>query len=305
MRTSRRESDAAIDLELGDRIGTVPVLKGSPARDHKPAPFVKWAGGKGRLLTQLHRLLPDGMDSRRHLEPFVGGGALFFSLAPSRATICDVNESLINTYRVVRDQVDELIAVLTRLAKRHGKEHYYLVRTRYNRRRQGPLHRAAAFIYLNRTCFNGLHRVNRKGEFNVPMGRYRNPAIVDASRLRAASAVLRQTDIRVGSYEGLLDYATSGDFVYLDPPYAPVSATANFTSYTEGGFDVTEQERLREVFGRLDQRGCQVMLSNSDVSLIRQLYRDYALARVAAPRAINCRAGSRGLVSELVVRNYT
>lgn len=160
------------------------------------------------------------------------------------------------------------------------------------------------FIYLNKTCFNGLHRVNRKGEFNVPIGSYKNPNILDERVLRSASAALRDADLRCTGFESLLESAKPGDFVYFDPPYEPVSTTASFTSYARGGFSQKDQTRLRDVYKELDRRGCKLMLSNSDVAFIRDLYCDFRVDTVAAPRAINCNASRRGKVTEVVVRNY-
>jgi DNA adenine methylase len=275
----------------------------------KPSPFVKWVGGKGRLLGQLLPLLPPGAERLRHVEPFAGGAAMFFARRPERALLCDVNAELVHTYRMVRDELDGVIAGLRRLAAGHARDakpHYYRVRERYNATRtraKGP-ERAAMFIYLNKTCFNGLHRVNRKGEFNVPAGRYKNPRILDEDLLRAASAQLAGAELSNQPFEGLLERARPGDFVYLDPPYEPVSRTANFTGYASGGFSQEDQTRLRDVFDELTRRGCKCMLSNSDVPFIRDLYRRHRIDTVAAPRAVNCDARRRGLVSEVVVRNY-
>lgn len=269
------------------------------------SPFLKWVGGKGKLRHALSALMPPGVELMRHVEPFLGGGALFFARAPERALLCDINQDLIATYEVVRDEVSELLAELSRLARGHGEQRYYAVRERYNARRpKSRAERAAQFIYLNKTCFNGLFRVNRKGEFNVPMGRYANPNIADAEALLAASARLRHAQLRCASFECLLSDARPGDFIYMDPPYEPLSRTANFTSYAQDGFSQVEQTRLRDVFRELDRRGAKLMLSNSDVPLIRELYRGYAIDVVLAPRAVNCDAKSRGPVRELVVRNY-
>jgi DNA adenine methylase len=266
---------------------------------------VKWVGGKGRVLAQLLPLLPAGGQHMRHVEPFVGGGAMFFARRPERALLCDVNQALIATYRTVRDAVEDVITALGPLARRHSSEHYYRARERYNTRDDlDRAERAALFIYLNKTCFNGLHRVNRRGEFNVPAGRYKNPRILDAESLRAASATLAAADIECGSFEDALRAARPGDFVYFDPPYEPVSDTANFTSYARNGFDRADQERLRDVFHDLDRRGCKLMLSNSDVPVIRHLYRQWRIDTVAAPRAVNCDGRGRGKVTEVVVRNY-
>jgi DNA adenine methylase len=271
-----------------------------------PAPIVKWVGGKTGLLGQLVPLLPKGVELMRHVEPFVGGGAMFFRLRPERALLCDINESLIASYETIRDHVEEVVPFLNRLARRHSEQNYYAVRSRYNSATNCSLvERTAMFIYLNKTCFNGLHRVNQKGEFNVPAGRYNNPRIFDIDALRAASRQLLSAELRKQSFEGLLATAKPGDFVYFDPPYEPVSSTANFTSYTRNGFSQEDQIRLRDVFVELDRRKCHLMLSNSDVPFIRNLYKAFRVDKVAALRAINCDGRNRGRVSELVVRNYS
>ena len=281
---------------------------GTPRRDSgkKPAPFIKWVGGKARLMDQLAPLFPAAADRMRHVEPFIGGGAMFFARDPSRALIGDVNPDLIGTYRAIRDDVDGVIAALRPLAAAgHGKDTYYAVRERYNtgEGRGEPL-RAAMFVYLNKTCFNGLHRVNKKGHFNVPVGRYKNPKILEEAGLRAASGALSKADIRHQGFEELLDQARPGDFVYFDPPYEPVSRTASFTSYAADGFSQDDQRRLRDVYRELDRRGCKLMLSNSDVPFIRELYADYQIDIIRAARAINSNASGRGKVNEVVVRNY-
>jgi len=270
-----------------------------------PAPIVKWAGGKGRLLSQLLPLLPPGAELMRHVEPFLGGAAMFFARRPERALLCDVNPSLIGTYEAVRDDVETVIGHLERLARAHGDASYYAVRERYNRaRRVSQAERAAMFIYLNKTCFNGLHRVNRRGEFNVPLGRYKNPRIINEAALRSAHAQLQGAELRCAGFDELLASARPGDFIYFDPPYEPVSATASFTSYAQDGFGREQQLQLRDVFRALDRRGCRLMLSNSDVAFIRDLYADYRIDKVSAARAINSNASRRGPVLEVVVRNY-
>lgn len=277
-----------------------------PAIEREASPFLKWVGGKGRLLGQLLPMLPAGVDRMRHVEPFTGGGAMFFARGPERALLCDLNASLVDTYLAVRDDVDGVISELETLSLAHAAGSYYRVRDRYNtaRRELSRNERAAMFVYLNKTCFNGLHRVNRRGEFNVPEGRYKNPRILDEQALRIASSALRRADVRHTSFEGLLSLAKPGDFVYLDPPYEPVSTTASFVAYGADGFTQADQTRLRDVVNELDRRGCKIMLSNSDVPFIRGLYAKYRIDTIAAPRAINCDADKRGLVSEVVVRNY-
>ena len=282
------------------RAAAPPAITASRA----PAPIVKWAGGKSRLVTQLQPLLPPGYCRRRYVEPFVGGGALFFALSPGRALLSDVNPALVQTYRAVRDHVTRVIRRLEALAAGHSKERFYEIRDRYNRDDLDPIDRAATFLYLNKTCFNGLHRVNRRGEFNVPFGRYKNPRIVDATRLKTASALLAKADLREAPFEHLLENARPGDFVYFDPPYVPMSDTANFTGYARSGFGAADQQKLRDVYRELDRRGCHLMLSNSDVPAVRALYSDFAIDVVAAPRAISCDAKNRKAVREVVVRNY-
>ena len=277
----------------------------TPAVRGASSPFLKWVGGKGKLRHALAAALPSGVELMRHVEPFVGGGALFFSRAPERALLCDINADLIDTYQAVRNEVGLVLVHLTKLAQKHGPEHYYKVRERYNRRRErSQAERAAHFIYLNKTCFNGLYRVNRRGEFNVPMGRYAKPNIADAKTLYEASAGLAQADLRCAPFEALVAEARPGDFIYFDPPYEPVSRTANFTSYAQSGFSADDQARLRDVFRALDRRGAKLMLSNSDVPLIRDLYRGFRMDVVMAPRAVSCDASARGAVPELVIRNY-
>jgi DNA adenine methylase len=241
----------------------------------------------------------------RHVEPFVGGGALFFSRRPGRALLTDINSSLVGAYAAIRDDLSGVISALRALAKRHSKEGYYEVRQRYNQgQRLSPAKRAAMFIYLNKTCFNGLHRVNRKGEFNVPVGSYKNPRILNEEGLQAASRALKHAHLECAPFDALLEKAKPGDFVYFDPPYEPVSQTASFTSYARDGFSQEDQARLRDVYKALDRRGCKLMLSNSDVPFIRSLYSEFEVETVAAPRAINCDAKGRGKVREVVVRNY-
>lgn len=268
-----------------------------------PAPFVKWVGGKTKLLPELLARAPK--DYRRYFEPFVGGGALYFRLLPPAAVLTDLNGELIGCYQAVRDQVEEVIAAIARLRARHDEEHYYAVRERWNaeRERMTPVTRAATFIYLNKTCYNGLWRVNRSGAFNVPAGRYENPSILDPEGLRAASAALRCAAIGRARFEQVLDEADAGDFVYFDPPYDPVGATADFTSYTPDSFGAADQARLADVFRQLAGRGCAVMLSNSDTPLVRRLYAGFRVDRVFCARAINSRGDARGAVAEVIVTN--
>jgi DNA adenine methylase len=297
-------------------------------------PILKWAGGKRQLLPELRRYYPD--DFGTYFEPFLGSGAVFFDLlrhgafARRRAVLSDTNVDVIGCCRAVRDRPEAVIAHLRRLADGHargGTAHYYDVRDRrFNpaRARLDALGDAAGaadayapvlaamLIYLNRTGFNGLFRLNSRGKFNVPVGRYPNPSICDGDNLRrVASALLRHADLRVGSFESVLERAKPGDFVYFDPPYAPLSPTARFTSYTADGFGEAGHVRLQQVAVALARRGCAVVLSNSAAPLVRRLYDRNAEARAAgleahlvrARRAINCLPSARGEVFEYLITN--
>lgn len=270
-----------------------------PVRVPDAAPFVKWVGGKRALMPQLFARLPQRFNA--YHEPFVGGGAFFFALQPQVAVLADDNAELVNAYTVVRDDAERLIRHLR--THRAEEDYYYELRAK-DPKALDPIERASRLIYLNRTCFNGLYRVNSRGGFNVPFGKYKNPQICNEVGLRAASAALHGAAIRNDSYEHVLDTARRGDFVYFDPPYVPVSATANFTSYTAGAFSERDQRRLADAFRTLANRGCKVMLSNSDVPLIHELYADFHVDIVAAPRLVNRDASKRGPVNEVLVRNY-
>jgi DNA adenine methylase len=269
------------------------------------SPFVKWAGGKGQLLSQLEAFFPSPGSYRRYFEPFLGGGAVFFHLQPRQAILSDLNEELINAYEVIRDQLEPLLASL-RKHERHEDtaEYYYRVRA-YRPEQLDPVRRASRFIFLNKRCYNGLYRVNSKGLFNVPRGRYKSPPrIFDEQNLRGVSLLLRRATLRVASYELVLELAGKGDFVYLDPPYQPLSSTAYFTQYTRGSFDEADQVRLANVLRRLDRRGALFLLNNHDTPLQRRLYGDFVIAEAQASRMINSRADKRGGVTELIITNY-
>ena len=270
-------------------------------------PFLKWAGGKTKLLPQYQPCLPQGW-SRYH-EPFLGGGALFFRLQsgekpPAVARLTDVNPELINVYRCVRDRLGPVIALLELHQLRHSKDYYYDLRAQHE---LPPVERAARFIYLNKTCFNGLYRENRKGRFNVPMGRYKNPGICNIEMLTAASEVLQRCEIEQEDFTNVLKHAKGKrDFVYLDPPYFPISATSNFTSYSRDAFGAEQHEQLRDVCLALAQRGVKVMLSNSNCEFVRELYTDSAfqLNEITAARSINSKAKNRGKITELLITTY-
>ncbi|MCB0346975.1 MAG: DNA adenine methylase [Bdellovibrionales bacterium] len=264
---------------------------------------MKWAGGKRQLLPELSKRVPRRIN--RYFEPMIGGGAFFFSLSPRNAYIADINSELINTYEVIRDRLPELLRALKK--HHHNEEYYYTLRNidrSGNFKQWGPVKRASRLLYLNRTCFNGLYRVNSRGEFNVPFGRYKNPRIIDEGNLRACSLLLQHVEIQTASFESVLDKARTGDFVYFDPPYVPLNSTSNFTSYIEGGFDENMQRALLGVCMRLDKNGVKFMLSNSSAPLVLELYNNFKIESVEASRTINSKANGRGKVKEVIVTNY-
>ncbi|MDX2141673.1 MAG: DNA adenine methylase [Chloroflexota bacterium] len=283
------------------RPATAPTITPAHAPVHA-RPVLKWAGGKRKLLPALVKHLPD---YRAYHEPFVGSAALFFELQNGnrwlRAHLSDVNQALMDVYVGLRDHVEMVISYLHE--HRYDERHYYAVRAQSTAHMSLP-ERAARMIYLNKTCFNGLYRENRAGQFNVPFGRHVNPTICDEANLRAASAALQGVRLVSHHFEKILESAQSGDLVYFDPPYYPVSATARFTSYTSGGFSEHDQRHLRDIYRELDARGVYVILSNSDTTFIRDLYADWQIETVYAARAINSRATARGKVAEVIVRNF-
>lgn len=277
--------------------------KRSIRRELAAGPFLKWAGGKSQLLPTFNRYFPERFN--RYFEPFVGGGAVFFHLAarrPSfRSVISDSNEELINCYEMLRDKPQQVIDALNN--HRNDKHHFYRVRA-LDTAGLNAVDRAARLIFLNKTCFNGLYRVNRSGQFNVPFGKYKNPRFVDHVNIMAVSRILAETEILCSPFEKVLARARKDDFVYLDPPYQPLSSTSSFTGYTKGNFGLDDQKRLADSFKSLNRRGCYVMLSNSDTAAIRDLYKGFRIETVFATRAINCNAERRGRISEILVLNY-
>lgn len=270
------------------------------------APVVKWVGGKRQLLDDLTPLFPKRVSS--YCEPFLGGGAVLFRLQPNIAYVNDINSELIEMYQVIRDNVEELITALG--DHPNTEQHFYTVRdwdrNKEQYRNLTGVQRAARLIYLNKTCYNGLFRVNNAGEFNTPFGDYKNPNIVNAPTLRAVSNYFKKAQVTFSSvnYAEVLANVGKGTFVYLDPPYDPVSDTANFTGYTKGGFDRAEQIRLRQCCDELNKRGIKFMLSNSATDFIKEQYANYHITIVKAKRAINSNSAKRGQVDEVVVRNY-
>jgi DNA adenine methylase len=267
-------------------------------------PPIKWVGGKRQLLTQLLPLLPKSYNN--YYEPFFGGGALFFSLKPLNANIYDSNPELINLYKVIKNKPSELIELL----HQHVNEHDYFYKIRALDRDEvvfkslSDVERASRFVYLNKTAYNGLWRVNSKGQNNVPYGRYVNPMIVDAENILNCSIALKTAKIQCSDFTGITNSISKDDFVYFDPPYYPINITSNFTSYTKSGFDEEMQYKLKELCDYLNKIGAKFMLSNSHTPLIQNLYKDYIQTEVQASRAINCKASGRGKIKEIVVRNY-
>lgn len=271
------------------------------------APFVKWAGGKSQLLPKISVHIPQ---FTRYFEPFLGGGALFFNLASRlqfAAYLSDANGDLVNAYSAVKNDVEGLIALLKRHERDYRKgpaEYYYRLRSAQF---DGSLKAAARFIALNKTCYNGLYRVNRSGAFNVPIGRYRNPTICDMEQLRNASAALNSSDARIVAcdYKQAVRKSREGDFVYLDPPFNPLSSTAYFVGYTKNGFGERDQIDLATAFRELDHKGCKVLLSNSDTKLVRDLYSGFEQHKVRVLRAISCKGTGRTGYHEILVSNFT
>ncbi|MCF7831889.1 MAG: DNA adenine methylase [Candidatus Pacebacteria bacterium] len=275
----------------------------------KPKPFVKWVGGKRQLLAQfrLMNLYPPEKFNpvkNTYFEPFVGGGAVFFDLLPQNAVLSDMNKELVTTYNVIKNDVEALIKSLKK--HKHSKEYFLKIRAK-NPDKLSDMQVASRFIYLNRTAFNGMYRVNSSGGFNVPFGKYDNPMICDEVNLRRVSDALKKVTIKHQDYKEVLKKAKKGDFIYFDPPYYPISKTASFTAYTKDVFLDKEQIELRDTFVELHKRGCFVMLSNSDADFINEIYsgiKGVRISKVEAGRAINSKASGRGKIKEVLVTNY-
>jgi DNA adenine methylase len=273
------------------------------------APIIKWVGGKTKLLPELQARMPKSY--KRYFEPFLGGASLFLALAPSEAVLGDMNGALIETYTMVAWHVEDVINKLDVMKTRYletPKDYYYQIREWWNDGvyEDDACGRAAAFIFLNKTCFNGLWRVNKSDQFNVPMGDYKNPTIYDADAMRAAGKVFgaKKVSLRIAPYDLTTASATAEDFVYFDPPYDPHSKTSNFTSYTKDTFGKREQELLANHARELRKRGTKVMLSNNDTPYIRELYADFCIDNVKCGRAINSKGGKRGKVDEVIITSY-
>lgn len=276
------------------------------AKNKLVLPVVKWVGGKRQLLDEIIPLLPKRITT--YCEPFLGGGAVLFSVQPSKAIVNDLNSDLMSVYEIINDDVESLIEDL----KKHENtsEYFYAIRDidrdREAYQAMSKVERASRLIYLNKTCFNGLFRVNSSGEFNSPFGHYKNPNIINEPILRAVNKYFSSNDITFYNedFAETLNRVEKGGFVYLDPPYDPVSDTASFTGYNKGGFNKSEQIRLKQCCDELTQRGVKFMLSNSSTEFIKELYKDYDMSIVNAKRMINSDASKRGVIEEVLIRNY-
>lgn len=271
------------------------------------APILKWVGGKRQLLNEITPLIPKRITT--YVEPFLGGGAVLFNLQPKKAIINDFNKDLINVYRVVRDSPQELLDILKKHDKNNCEDYYYEIRAldRFeNYNKISNLEKAARIIYLNKTCYNGLFRVNQAGQFNSPYGKYRNPNIVNGPVILAMSNYFNDNNIKImeGDYREALKNIRKGAFVYFDPPYMPISSSSSFTGYTENGFNKKDQEELKIECDKLNDRGINFMLSNSAHPYILELYKDYEINIVKARRSINSKGNKRGEINEVLVRNY-
>lgn len=269
-------------------------------------PIVKWVGGKRQLLNEIEKYIPKKIST--YYEPFVGGAAVLFHIQPKSAVINDLNSDLISTYTVVKDDV---LALIDSLDKHENNSEYFynirdLDRDKEDYKKLTVLEKASRLIYLNKTCYNGLFRVNSSGQFNTPFGNYKKPNIVNEAVLKAVNKYFKEADVKMlsGDFEIAVQTATSGDFVYFDPPYDPVSDTSNFTGYNEGGFNREEQKRLKKLCDSLNEKGVKFLLSNSATEFIKDLYSDYKIDYVKAKRSINSNGNKRGEVDEVLIRNY-
>lgn len=304
------------------------ITRYSQSDGKKVKPFLKWAGGKGQLLAEIEKYYPfeDGVITK-YAEPFVGGGAVLFDILSKydleEVYISDINAELINSYRIIRDDIDELIAMLmvmqsefVPMDKEHRKVYYMAKRERFNDLKVNGnetvnIEKAALMIFLNKTCFNGLFRVNKKGLFNVPMGSYKNPMICDEDNLRAVSDKLQRVKIVCGDYRESADFIDENTFVYFDPPYRPITATASFTAYTENLFNDKEQIELARFVDEKHRKGAKIVISNSDPKnsnaeddFFDNIYSSHKIKRVEATRMINCNSEARGKIKELLISNF-
>lgn len=271
------------------------------------APFLKWVGGKRQIISAIFKHMPVDMEAHNYVEPFIGGGAVLFNLQPKNALINDFNPELINVYQVIKDKPDELIKDLK--GHKNSADYFYKLRgidRTVNFQKLTPVQKASRVIYLNKTCFNGLYRVNSAGEFNVPFGRYKNPNIVNEQTIRAVHSYLNSGNIQIKNddYEDILSELKSDSFVYLDPPYHPISQSSSFTGYIQGGWNEKDQIRLRKACDDLNRRGVKFLQSNSSSDFIKDQYKSYNITTVKATRAINSNGSGRGEIDEVLIQNY-
>lgn len=271
------------------------------------APFLKWVGGKRQLMPSIVDYLPENIKDYKYIEPFIGGGAVFFNLQPKNAVINDYNEELINVYQVIKDNLDDLIIDLKK--HKNEAEYFYSIRSLDRNgefKKLSAVKRASRLIFLNKTCFNGLYRVNNAGEFNSPFGRYKNPNIVNEPTLKAVNKFLNNNNVEInsGDYSEILKQTDKKCFVYLNPPYHPISESSNFTGYVQGGWNMYDQIDLKTACDELHKKGVKFLLSNSSADFIKDLYKDYKITIVKANRAINSNGADRGEVDEVLIRNY-
>jgi DNA adenine methylase len=268
-------------------------------------PFLKWVGGKRQIMPEIVEQLPKNI--KTYIEPFIGGGAVLFHLQPKKAVVNDFNSELINVYRVIKNNLEELIIDLQK--HKNDSDYFYEIRgiDRTDKfKKLTDIEKASRVIYLNKTCFNGLYRVNNSGEFNSPFGKYKNPNIVNEPTLRVVSYYLNENDIQLCNtdYEEIMKTASKSSFIYLDPPYHPVSESSNFTGYVQGGWGIDDQVRLKKACDELTKRGVKFLQSNSSAELIKDQYKDYIVCTIKASRSINSNGEKRGEVEELLIKNY-
>lgn len=273
----------------------------------KLTPILKWVGGKKQLLSEITPLIPKKITT--YVEPFIGGGAVLFNLQPKKAIINDLNKELINTYKVVKESPKELLELLKIYDKNNCEDYFYEIRAldrTDNFENMNNIEKAARVIYLNKTCFNGLYRVNKTGLFNSPYGKYKNPNIINKSAILAMSDYFNNNNIKIiqGDYKNALKDLKKDTFVYFDPPYMPISTSSSFTNYTKTSFNEKEQIELKKECDKLNNKEIKFMLSNSDHPLIRELYKNFDIRIVKAKRSINSKGNSRGKINEILVKNY-
>ncbi|MDP2863958.1 MAG: Dam family site-specific DNA-(adenine-N6)-methyltransferase [Desulfobacterales bacterium] len=268
----------------------------------KSTTFLRWAGGKVHSIDRLITFVPRDYNKGIYWEPFLGGGSMFFSLSPDQAVLSDLNSHLIHCFEMVRDYPDRIYYYLNILQKADSESTYYKIRENYNKLRPS-IKQAARFIYLNKTSYNGIFRVNKNGEYNVPYGKKENPAFPSLEHLKEISTKLRKAKLKTSSYEAIIEDVKKGDFIYFDPPYPPLNGTSYFTHYTKERFVENEQVKVADTANKLSNMNCRVMISNADIPLIQNLYKSWHIRTLPVTRWITCKA-KRHKVNELVVTNY-